>query len=252
MKGLSKAKEGVVAAAEKTKQGVAEAAEKTKEGVLYVGKDRLVLPAPCLAPASPCLPPAFPSPANLCPSLPAPAGPLCLPLPAPAFALASSCPSPCRPPCVPTCTRPCSPSPLLLPRHDHPAAERSGAEGRCPQCIAAHRESAGQQSGLCRLEQSRGLVPRLRGMEPSGTGPLAAPSVSPRVSQLCAWDALGQESRGTVMEDGGCDPCVGMCLPPGRGVGTRFVPLGDALELIPHQHLSCTRLVTEGSLRAAP
>ncbi|XP_069755126.1 beta-synuclein [Narcine bancroftii] len=36
-KGLSKAKEGVAAAAEKTMCGVAEAAEKTREGVLYVG-----------------------------------------------------------------------------------------------------------------------------------------------------------------------------------------------------------------------
>lgn len=37
MKGFSKAKDGVVAAAEKTKQGVTGAAEMTKDGVLYVG-----------------------------------------------------------------------------------------------------------------------------------------------------------------------------------------------------------------------
>ncbi|KAG7483993.1 hypothetical protein MATL_G00044270 [Megalops atlanticus] len=37
MKGLSKAKEGMAAAAEKTKEGVAVAAEKTKEGVMFVG-----------------------------------------------------------------------------------------------------------------------------------------------------------------------------------------------------------------------
>lgn len=37
MKGFSKAKDGVVAAAEKTKQGVTGAAEMTKDGVMYVG-----------------------------------------------------------------------------------------------------------------------------------------------------------------------------------------------------------------------
>ncbi|KAG5272982.1 hypothetical protein AALO_G00171410 [Alosa alosa] len=36
-KGLSKAKDGVVAAAEKTKQGVTGAAEMTKDGVIFVG-----------------------------------------------------------------------------------------------------------------------------------------------------------------------------------------------------------------------
>lgn len=43
MKGFSKAKDGVVAAAEKTKQGVSEAAEKTKEGVIFVGRFLIVL-----------------------------------------------------------------------------------------------------------------------------------------------------------------------------------------------------------------
>lgn len=37
IKGFSKAKEGVVAAAEKTKQGVTGAAEMTKDGVMFVG-----------------------------------------------------------------------------------------------------------------------------------------------------------------------------------------------------------------------
>ncbi|KAJ8415614.1 hypothetical protein AAFF_G00425940 [Aldrovandia affinis] len=37
IKGFSKAKDGVVAAAEKTMQGVSGAAEKTKEGVIFVG-----------------------------------------------------------------------------------------------------------------------------------------------------------------------------------------------------------------------
>uniref|UniRef100_A0A3Q3G8S1 Alpha-synuclein n=1 Tax=Kryptolebias marmoratus TaxID=37003 RepID=A0A3Q3G8S1_KRYMA len=37
MKGFSKAKDGVVAAAEKTKQGVSGAAEMTKDGVMFVG-----------------------------------------------------------------------------------------------------------------------------------------------------------------------------------------------------------------------
>ena len=36
-KGMSKAKDGVVAAAKKTKEGVTGAAEKTKDGAIYVG-----------------------------------------------------------------------------------------------------------------------------------------------------------------------------------------------------------------------
>lgn len=51
MKGFSKAKDGVVAAAEKTKQGVTGAAEMTKDGVMFVGRccsrdffNRIILP----------------------------------------------------------------------------------------------------------------------------------------------------------------------------------------------------------------
>lgn len=44
MKGFSKAKDGVVAAAEKTKQGVTGAAEMTKDGVMYVGGFREIIP----------------------------------------------------------------------------------------------------------------------------------------------------------------------------------------------------------------
>lgn len=42
MKGFSKAKDGVVAAAEKTKQGVTGAAEMTKDGVMFVGRIILI------------------------------------------------------------------------------------------------------------------------------------------------------------------------------------------------------------------
>lgn len=204
MKGLSKAKEGVVAAAEKTKQGVAEAAEKTKEGVLYVGKDRLALPAPCLPPASPCLPPASPFPANLCPSLPA---------------LACSCICPCvlLPIPLPSPLRPhLSPAPLPLSPAPSPPRPPCGRVLRGRGSVPAVPRSP---PGICRAGEwapqagaESGTGSQAEGMEPSGTGPRAARSLSPRVSQLCARDALRQRDH-----DGGGDPCVGMCLSWGTG-----------------------------------
>lgn len=168
MKGLSKAKEGVVAAAEKTKQGVAEAAEKTKEGVLYVGKDRLALPAPCLPPASPhrlisarpCL---------LLPALSAcPCPFLRLPLRLPAHPPAVPLPSPPVP--GPSPPLPCSFPVTATLRRRAPGQRVSARRASLPP-----RESAGQERGLRGQERSRGLVPRLRGWDPRGLDPLQLP-----------------------------------------------------------------------------
>lgn len=188
MKGLSKAKEGVVAAAEKTKQGVAEAAEKTKEGVLYVGKGRLSLPAPCLPAACP--------PANPCPSPACPCRPLL-----PALACCCLCPCVLLPIPLPS---PPVPGPAPLPACPFPATTTlpgvSRGRGQVPAVPcppSAQRACAGRRMGR------RGRVgagPQAEGMGPWGTGPPAAPgAVSPRALQLLTEDALGQEHRGTVM-----------------------------------------------------
>lgn len=203
MKGLSKAKEGVVAAAEKTKQGVAEAAEKTKEGVLYVGKGRLGLPAPRLIPARP----------------------LCLPLPAPEFALASCCPSSCRPHLSPD-PLPTLPSRLPQPlprRHYPPPAGCSGAGGRCPQC-PAHPLPPGhvQAGGWGPTGGGRGRVgadPRAEGMgQPPRRG-----DWTPCVSRWSEPQGPAAPRRGCSRagvrrdRDGGGDTRAGMCAARSRG-----------------------------------
>lgn len=153
MKGLSKAKEGVVAAAEKTKQGVAEAAEKTKEGVLYVGKSRLGLPAPCVLPG---LIPARPLPApSACPCLL-----LRLPLPVP--------PVLGLPPRS-------LPLPLPLPRQDRAASgcQRvpAGARG-CPGAGAGARSAL--RTGGCGIRRREVGPPQCKveaGPQAEGMGP---------------------------------------------------------------------------------
>lgn len=228
MKGLSKAKEGVVAAAEKTKQGVAEAAEKTKEGVLYVGKGRLGLPAPRLIPARP----------------------LCLPLPAPEFALASCCPSSCRPR-LPPAPLPTLPSrlPQPLPHHPSPPPPRR-AGGRCPQCPAHPLPTGHVQAGAGAAAGS-GVVPGLKGWDSrpdAATGPPAsARGLSRGALRLLAEDALGQERRGTVMEV--VIPVLG-CARLGAGdAGDAFVSPGAHPTPRLCRHLSCS---PGESLRAAP
>lgn len=187
MKGLSKAKEGVVAAAEKTKQGVAEAAEKTKEGVLYVGKGRLGLPAP------PPPPPANPRPSPACPCR------------APLPALARSCVCPCvLQPIPPAGLPPPLPAPprlsLPLPRHDHPAGGVPRGRGPVPAvpCPApAHRTCAGRRIG------HRGSSPRMLWGRRERRGTLME-AVTPALA--CA--RLGAEGLGTRLSPS-ARPCPG-------------------------------------------